>query len=265
MPPKDVVSHELKAVSALADIDEAEPMPLPVVRREVLARVLGKPPVTTRVDAPKIDTAPYRSVGKMYMRFNTPKWLGGSGWVVAPRAFITAGHCVYYKDKGGWVSEVRYCPRYDGTCAKQYVVERVYTFQGWIDNTDENQREYDLAACVVTEPFAPSEPPLPVDPDLIPDLRFAAVGYPGPPIPEYPFNKKRMWQALGNATKLEGSMIWAENNLTSGSSGGPWCEPNNNWIVGGITAARIDDDPNLAVSPMFEGIFEKLYDVVKNL
>ena len=265
MPPNDVVQHNLN-VPARVNWDESEPLPIPLVRRAGAVGIPANPPVDTMITDPTIDTAPYRSVGKMHLKFDPLIGLNGSGWVVARRAFITAGHCVYYRDKGGWIYEAAFCPRFNIECAEKiFTVERVLTLQGWIDTTNEDDRQYDMAACVVTEPFLPSEPPLEFVVSSLPALDYAAIGYPGPPIPAHPFNRKRMWQSAGGLYIAQNSMVWAENDLTNGASGGPWCEPASNWVVGGLTSARLTDDPNLAVSPVLGQGFENLYNAVKNL
>src|SRR5437588_3460907 len=111
MAATDVVKHDLSMSKRASVIDwrkPVEPMPMPVVRRkpeEKTAHVeVAKPPTTTRVSGTELTTAPYRSVGKMRLVIDG-KIKGATGWVVAPRAFITAGHCVYYKALGGWITE----------------------------------------------------------------------------------------------------------------------------------------------------------------
>jgi hypothetical protein len=144
-------------------------------------------------------------------------------------------------------------------------VEAVFTLQGWLDNSITNQNvPFDMAACLVTEPFAATEPPLLFVADRIPALQFAAIGYPGKPIPAHSFNGKRMWQSGGAMSSSSGGTIWAENDLTSGSSGGPWCVPQENWVVRGLTSSRTDD-PNLAASPGLGQGFRNLYNAVKDL
>jgi hypothetical protein len=106
MPSNDVVRQNLN-VSARIDFDgESEPMPMPLISRPA-DLALGDQPTTTQITTQTIDTAPYRSVGRMRMFFNSPEGFNASGWVVAPRAFITAGHCVYRKRRGGWMSRHR--------------------------------------------------------------------------------------------------------------------------------------------------------------
>jgi V8-like Glu-specific endopeptidase len=266
MADTDLVKHDLKIElrAAAIDLDEYND-PVPFTRGEQgssprVAAALTDPPVTTRVSDEDLVKAPYRSVGKMGLVLNGKK-KGATGWVVAPRAFITAGHCVYTEELGGWITQAFLAPRYNNAVDTLYTGVTVYTFKGW---TESEKRAYDMAACVVTEKFAKTEPPLAFDTGVLPGLNFAVIGYPIRPIPDHDFNGKRMWKCVGDLIRAGGGVQWAANNLTGGSSGGPWCETGNKYIVSGLTSYR-DDDPNEACSPLFANTFEILYDAVKDL
>jgi hypothetical protein len=94
MPPNDVVRHDLK-VSEQFDW-EGEPLPIPLVSGPERVAALGNPTTTTMISK-EINKAPYRSVGKMKMKFTNLRSSNATGWVVSKRAFITAGHCVYFR------------------------------------------------------------------------------------------------------------------------------------------------------------------------
>ncbi|HMF55203.1 MAG TPA: hypothetical protein VK619_02475 [Pyrinomonadaceae bacterium] len=267
MAATDVVKHDLsksKRASVFDWTEDVEPMPMPAVRRgrgkKTALVEAANPPTTTRVSEQELTSAPYRSVGKMLLVIDG-KQKGATGWVVAPHAFITAGHCVYHPDFGGWITQAALCPRYDNRCAKTYTVTTVYALKGWVESKD---WRYDMAACVVSEKFASTEPPLSFDVGILPGLRFTAIGYPIKPIPGHEFNGKRMWKSVGNLITGGDGFQWAENNLTGGASGGPWCETLNNYVVSGLTSDR-GEDPNAAQSPLFTNGFRNLYDAVKNL
>ena len=121
-----------------------------------------------------------------------------------------------------------------------------------------------MAACIISEDFASSEPPLAFQTGIFTPSKFAAIGYPGTPIAKYQFNGKRMWQSVGAWVSEKNGIVWAENNLTSGASGGPWCDPDGNYRVYGLTSYR-EDDPDQAGSPAFLDGFDNLYDALKNL
>jgi V8-like Glu-specific endopeptidase len=267
MAKTDVVKHDLEPPLAaeVFDWSKVEPLPLPVIPR---APSEPQPstqfgPTTTLVSATDLTKAPYRSVGKMAMKFpGNDKELGASGWVVARRAFVTAGHCVYDRGFGGWISKAIFCPRYDNGCTKFYEAAVAYTLKGWVDDKD---LAYDLAACVVTEGFASTEPPLAFQTGIFPPSQFAAIGYPGKPLNRrYDFDGKRMWQSVGALISAKDGVIWAENDLTDGASGGPWCDPNGNYRVYGVMSGRKDDDPYRARSSALLDGFDNLYDAVKN-
>lgn len=267
MAPNDVVSHKVATSAARTWTGRLKGIELP--RDPFEAGVLVDPPVTTRIVAQTLREAPYRSVGRMQIHFDplTEPFIG-SGWVVARRAFITAGHCVYFRSKGGWIYSAEFCPRYDASCPKEFVVETVYTLQGWLDGEPGRMsRQYDLAACVVTEPFTASEPPLPFDYFTVPALQYAALGYPTTPNDRHDFNGERMWQSFGSVLAYQDNRLAAQNDLTGGASGGPWLEASEQDQVGGITASRPSslNDPNVAISPTFVDGFRNLYDAVKNL
>lgn len=264
MPPNDVVSHKLSLDLGKRRDSNAEGIELPVDFIGRKRAVPAKPPATVEITGQVLREKPYRSVGRMELRFDPLFDLKfASGWVVAPRAFITAGHCVWHKKYGGWIYGAKFCPRFAVDCEKEFTVETVYTLQGWIDS-EGTERQYDLAACVVTERFTDAEPPLPFRLGE-PGVDYAAVGYPTKPTSRHDFNGKHMWQATGETIDLDGNTYVMENDLTGGASGGPWLDLNDDEKVNGITASRANDDPNAARSPIFGQGFQNLYDAVKHL
>lgn len=262
MPPNDVVSHKVATGAVKGRKSNAEEGADMFTGARLSPLIVVKPPTTVKIGGPLLNEAPFRSVGKMEMKFDPLAIVRrGSGWVVAPRAFITAGHCVWYHGYGGWVYSATFCPRFDAGCSKQFIVEEVYTLQGWIDSGANEDRQYDLAACVVTERFTGAEPPLSFrlgDPSV--DVH--AIGYPGKPTTTHDFNGQRMWQTSGEVVDLEDGTSYAENDFTGGASGGPWVDKDD--VVRGITSSRADD-PNVAISPLLNEGFQNLYDTVKDL
>jgi V8-like Glu-specific endopeptidase len=265
MAETDVVEYKLPTLLDDSEFDwtkDVEPMPFPGERGEPKEETdqveLGKPPLTNRVY--ELTSLGYRSVGRMMLVIGGTD-LTATGWVVAPRAFITAGHCVYEKTYGGWITKASLCPRYDDACVKEYKVTTVYTLKGWYQSED---HRYDMAACVVSEKFAATEPPLAFSTGVSLKRRYAAAGYPAIRIAGYRFDGKRMWRSVGDAIDTVGGLQWAENNMTKGSSGGPWFDTGKNFAVSGITSHR-DNDANAMASPLLINGFQNLYDAVKNI
>jgi V8-like Glu-specific endopeptidase len=244
------------------DWDEfTEPVPFPEEESGLSSendRVGTVPPVTTRVTDEELITAPFRSVGKMGLIIGGGRKTA-SGWVVARRAFFTAGHCVFHPKFGGWISWASFAPRYNNGVDTMFLGATVYSLKGWVESND---RAYDMAACVVTENFAETEPPLAVDAGILPGLNFTAIGYPLRPIPGHDFNGKRMWKSVGDFIKLENGRLYAANSLNDGASGGPWCETGNKMVVSGLNAQR-RNSAEVCISPYFVNGFQNLYDAVK--
>ena len=269
MAATDVVKHDLPKLLDDSEFDwteDVEPLPLPLVSGPERVAAPVNPPTTSMITN-RIIKAPYHSVGKMWMKFPNLRSSGATGWVVAPRAFITAGHCVYAVKHGGWITEASFCPRFNNACAAGiYRVKTVFTLQGFLDEEqsgDTTERQYDMAACLVTKTFHEKEPPLSFVVDSPPARQYAAIGYPIRP-KKHAFNGMRMWQALGDWTLTNDGMIYAATVLGGGASGGPWCDPENDWVVSGLTSGRFHQDPNVRVSPVFGQGFQNLYNAVKN-
>jgi len=76
-------------------------------------------------------------------------WVG-TGWLVAPRLLLTAAHCVYMHNQGGWVKQIEVIPgrnssdRPFGSC----IATAYRSVQGWISNRD---RSFDYAAILLPE------------------------------------------------------------------------------------------------------------------
>lgn len=64
----------------------------------------------------------------------------GTGWLIAPRTVITAGHCVYIHNAGGWVREVEVSPGRNGATRPFGAVKsgRVSSTPQWVASRDRN-------------------------------------------------------------------------------------------------------------------------------
>lgn len=75
---------------------------------------------------------------------NGTSWIG-TGWLVAPRTVITAGHCVWMHNQGGRVASIRVMPGRNGTATEAPFVSslatHVRTTVAWIEDKDSG-RDY---------------------------------------------------------------------------------------------------------------------------
>lgn len=75
------------------------------------------------------------------------RWIG-TGWMVGPRTVMTAGHCVFMKNNGGWVKSIEVIPGLDGA-TRPYgsaVGTSFRSVKGW---TDSQKREFDYGAIIL--------------------------------------------------------------------------------------------------------------------
>lgn len=64
----------------------------------------------------------------------------GSGWFAAPRVVMTAGHCVYMADEGGWAARIEVIPGRNGAQrpfgSATATSRDLRSSAGWVDNED---------------------------------------------------------------------------------------------------------------------------------
>lgn len=79
---------------------------------------------------------------------NNSTWIG-TGWLVGPRTVITAGHCVFMHDQGGWAKSIEVIPAQNGVNVKPYgtaVSNNLRSVTGWTQNKN---RENDYGAIIL--------------------------------------------------------------------------------------------------------------------
>lgn len=83
------------------------------------------------------------------------KWIG-TGWLVAPRTVITAGHCVFLHDHGGWAKSIEVIPGLNDA-ARPYgsgVSSNLRSVTGW---TSSKNRDYDYGAIILPANSRPGD------------------------------------------------------------------------------------------------------------
>jgi glutamyl endopeptidase len=86
---------------------------------------------------------PWRAMTKLRMTFPSGRQFICSGALVAAKYTLTAGHCVYSHDEGGWATSIEVIPGLDGTY-KPYgsaFATRLRSYIGWTRDRDSN---YDM-------------------------------------------------------------------------------------------------------------------------
>ncbi|MFB3890015.1 MAG: CARDB domain-containing protein [Candidatus Bathyarchaeia archaeon] len=103
---------------------------------------------------------PWRTICKLYITAADGTGWIGSGSIVGPGQgghgyhLLTAGHCVYMHDHGGWISSMQVIPGYDGAQDQAFEQTPYYsawvtymrTYTGWTDYAD---HRHDWAVCTL--------------------------------------------------------------------------------------------------------------------
>ncbi len=74
----------------------------------------------------------------------------GTGWLVSPRLLLTAGHCVYMHNEGGWASQIEVIPGRNGASRPfgSVITRDLRSVRGW---TRDRDRDYDYGAILLPE------------------------------------------------------------------------------------------------------------------
>jgi V8-like Glu-specific endopeptidase len=164
---------------------------------------------------------PYRTVGKLFLTQPTGNY-AGSAALIGPNLILTAGHCVFYN--GGWSTNVAFYPSYGQRAATDPLYKVNYTALGcWTAWNQNFNFEYDYGLIWVDTPLGNSLGWIGTCWNVGTSGRtWDAIGYPGAPNP--PFTGGTMDQVSGQyeAASTPGTFILTNDNMSHGSSGGPW-------------------------------------------
>ncbi len=126
---------------------------IPKLETQLQEVIIG---VDNRVRVFATTSYPWRAVCglKITAKDNT-RWIG-TGWLVAPRTIITAGHCVYMHDHGGWAKSIEViaglndAERPYGSCSSS----NLRSVNGWINSKN---RDYDYGAIILPAGCRPGD------------------------------------------------------------------------------------------------------------
>ncbi len=101
---------------------------------------------------------PWRAICALSITADDGSQFIGTGWLISPRTVITAGHCVFMHDRGGWVRSVRVTPGCNDS-DQPYGVHvgarsGLRSVTGW---TQSKSRDHDYAAIILPPSARPGD------------------------------------------------------------------------------------------------------------
>jgi V8-like Glu-specific endopeptidase len=91
---------------------------------------------------------PWRCIASLLITAHSGAMYIGTGWLVSPRVLLTAGHCVYMADEGGWVTQIEVIPGRDADSRPfdSAVATDFRSVTGW---TQDHNSDYDYGAILL--------------------------------------------------------------------------------------------------------------------
>lgn len=163
---------------------------------------------------------PYSVQGHMIMQFPNGKVYIGSGTMISKHHVLTAGHCVYSKEDGGWATSVQFnAAQNDNTMPFGSVnASRLLSVTGWTTNND---RAYDMGMLILQSDLGAQTGwfgviTVPDDSELI-RKRVNVTGYPGDK------GGQQMWTHADAIKSLTQENAYYDIDTVGGQSGsGVW-------------------------------------------
>jgi V8-like Glu-specific endopeptidase len=127
-------------------------------------------------------TVPWRWICKLIITFPDGGKLAGTGFFIGSKAVMTAGHCVYSRERGGWANEIMVIPGMMGESLPfgSITATSFRSNEGWIKNQDSN---YDYGCIILPSPELGNQVGYfgfaALDDDSLKDLLVNNSGYPG--------------------------------------------------------------------------------------
>jgi glutamyl endopeptidase len=256
------VAAPVSREAAFAALDESELLDAwyasfasPATRALVLRQKQEGGPLAEVVIGPddrqqitNVTAYPWRSICSLSITAGDgSRWIG-TGWFAGPRLIVTAGHCVFMRDNGGWVRSIDVMAGRNGSTLP-YGTRTCTTFRSVTGWTQRNDRNFDYGAIFLSGGTALGSQVgffgLAAKSDA--DLRASTLnlsGYPG----DKPVGTQ-WWHARG-IDQVTASTIIYQIDSAGGQSGAPvWFLQNNartavgvhtNGAASGNSATRIN-------------------------
>ena len=180
--------------------------------------VIIGPDDRVRVTQPR--SWPYSVHGHMIMQFPNGKVYIGSGTMVSKHHVLTAGHCVYSADDGGWATSLQFNAAQNDSDLPfgSVAATRLLSVTGW---TTDHDRAYDMGMLILQSDLGPTTGwfgiiTIPNDGELV-RRRVNVTGYPGDK------GGQQLWTHADAVKSLTAENVYYDIDTMGGQSGsGVW-------------------------------------------
>ena len=98
-----------------------------------------------RIKVTDTSALPFKAICKLFMRAPNGRQLVGTGWLTHANKLITAGHCVFDVEEGGWMDSITVVPGMSGHDRPfgRFAAQDVVACGAWLDH---RSRRFDVGA-----------------------------------------------------------------------------------------------------------------------
>lgn len=168
---------------------------------------------------------PYRAICFITIKWSDGATAYGTAWMYYDNIAITAGHCVYSSDHGGWASSIEVRPAANGSSSPYGIVyaTTLHTATKW---TEDANWEYDYGLIELSSNIGTTTGYFGTSWTIL-SLKGTSItitGYPG----EY---DRQMWTMSGTVSSSATRKVYYSIDTTAGQSGSPVYKSDNRVIA----------------------------------